>query len=308
MNINKYNANYNNQNGKEARGTDKYTSHKHHRYAAIAAAFAIIVGGIGGSVALGKKMDKNSQHFAAVAAEITTTAASTSAIETAAVHTTTATTTTSLITTNVASAATEPATAEMTAFVETTAPEEITTAASDKGHGPADMDAFAQEWLDNYNEWLKIPNGYVEHEEESVSFKIAEGSYVPAIDAWKITDEEYCSADAINKHLHAFWAPGSKDDIVPAELTEKIDNGTVSYNDFLSGIYFTYKNDLYSRKCNSWVEGRRTCPSAEKLNDNEILVRFTLGYEGVTEQQTMHLVWVDELNDWRVDDIFFEGE
>lgn len=308
MNINKYNANYNNQNGKEARGTDKSTGHNKPRYAAIAAAFALLVGGIGGSVALGKHMDNNSKYVAAAAADITTTAASTSVIETTTAQTTTAAMTTSLITTNVTSAATESAATEMAAFVETTAPEESTTAAADNSHEPVDMDAFAQEWLDNYNEWLKIPNGYVEHEEESVSFKMAEGSSVPAIDAWKITDEEYCSADAINEHLHAFWAPGSEADIVPAELTEKIDNGTVSYNDFLGSIYFTYKNELYSRICNSWIEGRRTSPSAEKLNDNEILVRFTLGYEGITEQQFMHFVWVDELNDWRVDDVFFEGE
>lgn len=44
MNINKYNANNNNHNGKEARGTEKYIGHNQHRYAAIAAAFAIIVG------------------------------------------------------------------------------------------------------------------------------------------------------------------------------------------------------------------------------------------------------------------------
>lgn len=267
MSINKYNANYNNENGKEVRGVDK------NRCAAIAAAIALLVGGIGGSVALGRYMDKNSKPATAFAEEITT----------------------------MSEAEIESAATTMTAFAETITP-------ADNGHEPADMDEFAQEWLDNYNEWLKIPNGSVEHEEGSVSFKLTEDSSVPTIDAWKITDGEYCSADAINEHLHAFWAPGSKGDIVAADLTEKIDNGTASYNDFLDSIYFTYNNELYSRMCNLYIEGTRTAPTAEKLNDNEILVSFTLGYEGVTEQQNMHLVWVDELNDWRVDEIFFEGE
>lgn len=269
MSINKYNANYNN----EVREVEKNTGRNQHRYAAIAAAFALLVGGIGGSVALGKHIGNNSKTGTAFAEEITTM--SEAEIETAAAAT--------------------------VSCVET-------TAAVDDRHEPADMNAFAQEWLEKYNEWLKIPNGAVEHEYESVSFKMAEGSYVPTMDAWKITDEEYCSADAINEHLHAFWAPGSKEDIVPAELTEKIDNGTVTYNDFLGDIYFTYNNELYRTTGNAGVEGRRTSPTAEKVNDNEILVHWDLGWEGVTVPQTMHLVWVDELNDWRVDNIFFEGE
>ena len=268
---NNNNANYNNKNG---RGTENSNGQTKCRYAAVAAAFAILIGGIGGSVALGKHMEKNSKPGTAFAENITVASGSTTS---------------------------------MTSFVETTVTEEGTTATPDNRHKPSDLEAFAQEWLDNYNEWLKIPNGVFEHDEKSVSFRMAEGSEVANVDAWKITDEEYCSADAINKHLHAFWAPESKEDITPIDLTEKINNGTASYSDFLGSIYFTYNNELYSRICNSHIEGRRTSPSAEMLNNNEIFVHFDLGCEGVTEQQTMHLVWIDELNDWRVDDIYFEN-
>lgn len=249
MSINKYNANNNN---------DKRTGRANHRYAAVAAAFALLIGGIGGSFALGKHMEKNSKPGTAAAAEVTSTS--------------------------------------ITSVIETTTP-------VDDRHAPADLDAFAQEWIDNYNVWLKIPNGAVQHEKDTVSFKMAEGTYVDKVDAWKITDEEYCSADAINEHLHAFWAPGSKDDIKVPDLTEKIDSQTAEYTDFTKSIYFTYKNELYRTAGNSSVEGTRTSPSAEKLNDNEILVHWNLGWEGITEPQTMHLVWVDVLNDWRVDNI-----
>ncbi len=260
MSINKYNSNINNnnENGEEVKGVDRYTGHTWQKYAAVAAAFVLLAGGIGGSVALGKHMSKNSKPGTAAAAEVTSTSI-TSVIEAAT--------------------------------------------AADDSHAPADLDAFAQEWIDNYNVWLKIPNGAVQHEKDTVSFKMAEGTYVDKVDAWKITDEEYCSADAINEHLHAFWAPGSKADIEVPDLTEKIDSQTAEYTDFTKSIYFTYKNELYRTAGNAGVEGTRTSPSAEKLNNNEILVHWNLGWEGVTVPQTMHIVWVDELNDWRVDDI-----
>ena len=58
MSERKYNIN-NNENGDEVSGVDRYTRPVWHRYAAIAATFVLLAGGIGGSIALGKHMNKN---------------------------------------------------------------------------------------------------------------------------------------------------------------------------------------------------------------------------------------------------------
>ncbi len=294
----------NNNNDNQVRDVERSTSHTWQKYAAVAAAFVLLAGGIGGSIALGKHMDKNSKHGAAVAADAITTSTTATTIQT-----TTTALTTSRITTTVTSTATEAATTTMAAVIETTAPEVITAAPTSDKRNPEDLDAFANEWKDKYEEYLwKIVLGGIKHEENPVSFKLPEGSVVDKVDAWKVTDEEYCSADAINAHLNAFWAPGIKNDIEIPDLTEKIDNATAefadfTYSDFTKGIFFTYNNELYRVASNCGLEGIRTEPTAEKINDNEMLVHWELDYEGVTDIQTMHLVWIDEINDWRVDDI-----
>ena len=87
MSERKYNINNsmnNNENGDEVSGVDRYTRPVWHRYAAIAATFVLLAGGIGGSIALGKHMNKNKNsddNFIAATTAITTVSTVTTAPE-----------------------------------------------------------------------------------------------------------------------------------------------------------------------------------------------------------------------------------
>nr|MCR4860999.1 hypothetical protein [Ruminococcus sp.] len=269
--------------------------------AAIAATFVLLAGGIGGTIALGKHVNNNKRSdnkLAAAAVEITTTAPET----TTAAMTTTVTSTTTQVVTDATIAEIVTSAAETTAEVafEVT---ETTTVTADERRNPSDLAAFAEEWKDKYEEYIwKVNCGAVEHEENTVIFKLAENSELATLEAWKVTDEKFSSAEAINGFLNSVCAPGTYDDVVIPDLTDKIDSGKAVYSD-INSLFFTYKNELYRVAANTGMEGERFDLSAEKLNDNEMLIHWTLGYEGAGEEQSLHLVWVDEFNDWRIDDL-----
>jgi len=320
MSERKYNINNsmnNNENGDEVSGVDRYTRPVWHRYAAIAATFVLLAGGIGGSIALGKHMNKNKNsddNFIAATTAITTVSTVTASPET---------TTESLTATN-AQTVTETARTETETYAETetsvseTASEttteavsdttettETTTVTTDDRRDPSDLDAFAKEWKDKFEEYIwKVNCGAVDHEENTVSFQVPHetGDGIYQFDAWKVTDKKFSSADAIYEFVRSVWAPGTKDDFVIPDITDKIDSGKGSATDF-QNLFFIYKNELYVVSKVTGMEGERKNPSAEKLNDNEMLVHWTLGYEGVDVKQTLHLVWVDEYNDWRIDSL-----
>ena len=302
MSERKYNINNNmnnNENGDEVSGVDRYTRPVWRRYAAIAATFVLLAGGIGGSIALGKHMDKNKRtddKMTATTTAITTVSTVTTAPENGT-EALTATNAQIVTDTTIAELITTAAVSEATDATETT------TVTTDDRRNPSDLAAFAEEWKDKYEEYIwKVNCGAVEHEENTVIFKLAEGSELATLEAWKVTDEKFSSAEAINGFLNSVCAPGTYDDVVIPDLTDKIDSGKAVYSD-INSLFFTYKNELYRVAANTGMEGKRFDLSAEKLNDNEMLVHWTLGYEGAGEVQTLHLVWVDEFNDWRIDDL-----
>ena len=300
----KYNTNNNmNENGEKVRSVESNTRPVWRRYAAIAATFVLLAGGIGGTIALGKHVNNNKRSdnkLAAAAVEITTTAPETT---TAAMTTTVTSTTTQVVTdATIAEIVTSTSAAETTAEVAFDVTE-TTTVTADERRNPSDLAAFAEEWKDKYEEYIwKVNCGAVEHEENTVIFKLAEDSELATLEAWKVTDEKFSSAEAINGFLNSVCAPGTYDDVVIPDLTDKIDSGKAVYSD-INSLFFTYKNELYRVAANTGMEGERFDLSAEKLNDNEMLIHWTLGYEGAGEVQSLHLVWVDEFNDWRIDDL-----
>ncbi|WP_298526837.1 hypothetical protein [uncultured Ruminococcus sp.] len=304
MSERKYNTNNNmNENGEKVRSVESNTRPVWRRYAAIAATFVLLAGGIGGTIALGKHVNNNKRSdnkLAAAAVEITTTAPETT---TAAMTTTVTTTTTQVVTdATIAEIVTSAAETE-TSAAETTAATEAATVTADDRRDPSDLAAFAEEWKDKYEEYIwKINCGAVEHEESVVSFKLAEGSVPAVLEAWKVTDEKLHSAESINRFVYSVWAPGTNDDVAIPDLTDKIDSGKAEYTD-VNSLLFVYNNELYRVASNTGLEGERFDLSAEKLNDNEMLVHWTLGYEGAGEEQSLHLVWVAEYNDWRIDDL-----
>lgn len=283
----------NNENGDEVSGVDRYTGRTWHRYAAVAAAFVLLAGGIGGSIALGKHMDKNKRSDD----KLTATTAITTEMQTTSADATTAEYT-NAVNDSLVTAVTQ--TAIVTAAEKST---ETTTVTTDDRRDPSDLTAFAEEWKEKYEEYIwRIECGAVQHEENTVSFKLAEGLSADSLQAWKVTDEKYSSADAIYEFIRSVWAPGINETQIP-DLTDKIDSGTAEFTDLSKSVFFTYKNELYRIASNAGLEGVRENLSAEKLNDNEMLVHWKLGYEGIGEEQSLHLVWVDEYNDWRIDEL-----
>ncbi len=296
MSERKYNITNNmnsSETGDEVSGVERYTGRIWHRYAAVAAAFVLLAGGVGGSIALGKHMDKNKKTESKVQVA-TTTSVTTEAVQT----------TSPIIDddNNIVVPGTGTVTALTTTVTDVTT--DTTTTAVDERRHPTDLDEFAEEWKDKYEKYLwNIYCGAVKHEENTVSFNMAEGSVVDKVDAWKVTDETYSSADAINEFLSSVWAPGTNDKLDIPDLTDKIENKTAVQNDFTQSLFFIYKNELYVVAAGKGLEGTRTDLRAEQLNDNEMLVHWLAGYAGEGEQQSLHLVWVDELNDWRIDDL-----
>lgn len=303
MSERKYNINNNmnnENNGDIVSGVDRYTKPVWHRYAAIAATFVLLAGGIGGSIALGKHMDKNKKNDSDMLTA-TTTAITTESVQTTSAENITATNAQIVTDATIAEIVTSAST-ETTDVSDTT---ETTTVTTDDRRNPSDLAAFAEEWKDKYEEYIwKISCGAVEHEDNTVSFRMTDVTGNQAeIEAWKVTDEKFSSADAIYEFMRSVWAPGTYDEFIIPDLTDKIDGGTAAHEDFIKNVLFTYKNELYRVASHTGIEGKRDNLSAEKLNDNEILVHWTLGYEGAGDEQSLHLVWVDEYNDWRIDDL-----
>jgi hypothetical protein len=299
MSERKYNINNNmnnNENGDEVSGVDRYTRPVWRRYAAIAATFVLLAGGIGGSIALGKHMDKNKRTDDKMTA-------TTTAITTVSTVTTAPENGTEALTATNAQVVTDTTIAELittAAVSEATDATETTTVTTDDRRNPSDLDAFAKEWEQKYQKYLwKVYAGGVDHADTPVSFKLTEG---PVLDAWKVTDEEFPTADAIKEFVDSVWAPGTQDIVIP-DLTDKIDSGTFTSGDLSYNLFFTYKNELYRIAKNNGLEGMRENPSAEKLNDNEMLIHWLSGYAGEYAPQSLHLVWVDEYSDWRIDDL-----
>ena len=132
MSERKYNTNNNmNENGEKVRSVESNTRPVWRRYAAIAATFVLLAGGIGGTIALGKHVNNNKRSdnkLAAAAVEITTTAPET----TTAAMTTTVTSTTTQVVTDATIAEIVTSAAETTAEVAFDVTETTTVTADDR--------------------------------------------------------------------------------------------------------------------------------------------------------------------------------
>ena len=152
MSERKYNINNNmnnENNGDIVSGVDRYTKPVWHRYAAIAATFVLLAGGIGGSIALGKHMDKNKKNDSDMLTA-TTTAITTESVQTTSSENITATNAQIVTDATIAEIVTSAST-ETTDVSDTT---ETTTVTTDDRRNPSDLDAFAKEWEQKYQKYL----------------------------------------------------------------------------------------------------------------------------------------------------------
>ncbi len=277
--------------GDEVSGVDRYTGRMWRRYAAMAAAFVLVAGGIGGSVALAKHISKNRGSDEQEVTEETSESQTTDINDDLIV--------------------TEPASDDGTETTVTTTAEETTTEivtttfAADDGRTPADLDGFAQQWLNNYMEITRQTGvDSVQHDAAPVTFRLYDGS---EISAYLMTEAAYPSAEGLAERFNTMLAPGYDNDKFIPDLTHKIDDRVATREDFTS-CFFTYNDERYVLAANTAIEGERVPLSAERISENEMLVHWYIQEPDMQEgeprkEQTMHLVWVDECSDWRADDI-----
>ncbi len=309
--------------GDEVSGVDRYTGRMWRRYATTAAAFVVLAGGVGGSIALAMNMNKSrgidEQEITEETSEVTTTGVSDNIIVT---ETTSAFETETTVTT-----ITEEATTE----IETVA-EEVTQVDTVRNNlYPEDLDAFNREWVEKWVEFRdRIYSDGINCSSNPLYVQLSNGYSVELL--FKIEDKEFKTADDIHNYVNSVFVEGAVDVNIP-DVTNRINKHTGVEGDF-SDNFVIYDNELYGT-CNIKKYNVNVEPlAAERLNNNEMLIhwnetympdeeindpdeiakmdprdryRFEDGTEGEdingNQTYTMHLVWKEECGGWRADDV-----
>lgn len=298
MSERKYNITNNGgaDNGDEVSGVDTYSRPIWKKYAAAAAAFVLLAGGIGGSLILGRRMKDTSPEKDHLAD--TTTSVTTDAVTTAE--------TTGIYTTTEADAIVTTATTSID--VETTTVQ--TTAQANNSSKDPDVDAVAERMV---NKFIGAEKNLFFHLIDvglnpAVQFDAYSEKYGEmALTYFKVEDERFKTPEGISEVIHSVYTPEYADnlfnDCYGGDMTDKINSGTPSYDDFKE--FIIYNGEMYVEVVG--MDDGTSAPieiTGEKISDTEMLAHWSYTLFGDTEQlyRTLYLVWVDEYNDWRVAD------
>ncbi len=278
--------NADNETGDQVSGVDNYNTIVWRKYISTAAAIVLLAGGIGGSIAIGRHMQNNKPQ---------------DNISTRTIETTTAETTVTLTTSS--SATTSLTTSTTSTSTTTTA---ATTSATKKAsednqniHYNAIAESMVQKYRRSIDVW-KFP-GLKTDPDNQKDFQLNDKtlSYI------KVNDTEFSSPEEIKKFLYSVFLPEQAEDrfnrCYGGDLTEKINNNSASIDDLK--MYITYEGALYSAIGGSGHPyGDTVSITAESVSDKEILAHWSYEELDHTGEMTIHIVWVDEYNDWRIDD------